>query len=753
MNPEEWNDDHLREILAKHPAFEPNEQVKQEHISRALEAFEQKYQKNVFSTQGNDFSRRLTGTINQTGRVFMSVISGKHRASVAFASLAVAAIGITTLMHTTGVGLNDTFTDISATLGNESAPKKKLVDDRKMQGIAKQDFAAAPTLPPPVIDLSPSPIMPPAAEMAASPPIQIVNEKAPTMASRAYDLPPTPMMPRDADMTASRERSQSLMGASGAPLYAAPGVAVMPDDYPQPPMYQGNDRFEQVAENPVKSVAAEPVSTFSIDVDTASYSFVRRQISQGSLPAPDAVRIEEMINYFPYNYPLPESRRAPFKPTVAVYPTPWNADTKLLHIGIKGYDIAREVAPKSNLVFLIDTSGSMQGPDRLPLLVNCMKMLLENLREDDTVGIVTYAGWTGVALEPTPMRDKAKILDVLNRLYSGGSTAGAQGIETAYQLAQKNFDSEAVNRVVLATDGDFNVGVSDPEQLKRIIEQKRKSGIFLSVLGFGEGNYNDALMQKLAQNGNGTAAYIDTLSEGRKVLVEEATSALFPIAKDVKVQIEFNPAQVAEYRLIGYETRHLNREDFNNDKIDAGELGAGHTVTAIYEIIPAGSKARMVDNLRYGKEQAEVAKPVMGSDEIAFLKLRYKLPSEDTSRLMERPITKADEAGNITGESDDIRFAAAVAAFGQKLKGSPYISDYGYDAIVSLANGACGKDTFGYRAEFVNLVRLAASQTGAVSSQPQPVPEPTPVPMGAPGVAPGGAPGMEPSDPVYYQTR
>lgn len=739
MNPEDLNHDTLRDILARHPAPEPNEQVKQEHISRALAVFEQKMQKSTFSTQGSEFSHRLTDTIHQTGRVLMSVISGKHRSSVAFASLAVAAIGITTLMHMSQTGLSTTFSDVGESLSGES--KKKLVDDQKMQGIAKQDFEAAPTMPPPVIDLPPIPMMPP--REAVPPPlpsVAIVNEAQPEMASRALDLPPTPIIPPGTDVT--------VAGAAG---YAAPGVMVMPDYYPQPPMYQGNDRFEQVAENPVKSVASEPVSTFSIDVDTASYSFVRRQISQGSMPSPDAVRIEEMINYFPYNYTLPESRKEPFKPTVAVYPSPWNADSKLLHIGIKGYDISRKEAPKSNLVFLIDTSGSMAGSDRLPLLINCMKMLLENLRPDDTVGIVTYAGWTGVALEPTPVRDKAKILDILNRLQSGGSTAGAAGIETAYQLARKNFDSDAVNRVVLATDGDFNVGVSDPEQLKRVIEQKRKSGIFLSVLGFGEGNYNDALMQKLAQNGNGTAAYIDTLSEGRKVLVEEATSALFPIAKDVKVQIEFNPAQVAEYRLIGYETRHLNREDFNNDKIDAGELGAGHTVTAIYEITPAGSKTRMVDDLRYGKEQAEVAKPVMGSDEIAFLKLRYKLPGEDTSRLMERPITKADEASDIARESDDIRFAAAVAAFGQKLKGSAYVSDYSYDAIVNLAEGARGKDEFGYRAEFVNLVRLAGSQTGAVL--PPPAPEPVPVPMGAPGVAPGGAPGVEPTDPVYYQTR
>ncbi len=725
MKPEDVNDDFLRGILAKHPAPEPKDKVKQEHIARAMEAFEQKNQQNTFSTQGLNVTQRLTGTIHQTGRFIMTVFSGKHRSSVAFASIALAALGVTTALYVSQGMVGRTLIDI----GQDMVKKENLVKDTRLQKVAKADFEAPATPPPVIPDLPPRPIIP---EVAEAPVVVLSTPQA--------DMAVAASPPAGASRMATSE-----MAAGNAMSYASPGMVYPPDYYPQPNYYQGNDRFEQVVENPVKSVAAEPVSTFSIDVDTASYSFVRRQISAGTMPSPDAVRIEEMINYFPYNYPLPESRSAPFKPSVALYPAPWNKDAKLLHIGIKGYDITRSEAPKSNLVFLIDTSGSMSGPDRLPLLVNCMKMLLETLREDDTVAIVTYAGYSGVALEPTPVRDKAKILDILNRLMSGGSTAGAQGIETAYQLAQQHFDKEAVNRVVLATDGDFNVGVSDPEQLKRLIESKRKSGIFLSVLGFGQGNYNDALMQKIAQNGNGTAAYIDTLNEGRKVLVEEATSALFPIAKDVKVQIEFNPAQVAEYRLIGYETRHLNREDFNNDKIDAGELGAGHTVTAIYEITPAGSASRRMDNLRYADEQQEAQKLAAGRDEIAFLKLRYKLPAEENSRLIERAVTKADEASSIAGESDDVRFATAVAAFGQKLKGSAYVDSYSYDDIVKLADGARGKDSFGYRAEFVNLVRLAGSQGVSSPVPPQPVYPPQPVPMPAPGVAPGS--------PVYYETR
>ena len=346
---------------------------------------------------------------------------------------------------------------------------------------------------------------------------------------------------------------------------------------------QGRDKFNEITPNPIKVATQDPVSTFSIDVDTASYSFMRASLNRGVLPQRDSVRVEEMINYFPYDYSPPADKSEPFVTHVSVVPTPWNTETKLLHIGIKGYELPQIERPHSNLVFLLDTSGSMNAPNKLPLLVNSFKLLLQSLEAEDTVSIVTYAGSAGTVLPPTKVKERAKILASLDRLRSGGSTAGAEGIRQAYQLAEQNYEKSGVNRVILATDGDFNVGITNQEELKSFVERKRKTGISLSVLGFGQGNYNDALMQTLAQNGNGNAAYIDSLSEARKVLVEEASSTLFTIAKDVKIQIEFNPATVAEYRLIGYETRLLNREDFNNDKIDAGEIGAGHSVTAIYE--------------------------------------------------------------------------------------------------------------------------------------------------------------------------
>ncbi|MCB1448299.1 MAG: von Willebrand factor type A domain-containing protein, partial [Rhizobiaceae bacterium] len=335
------------------------------------------------------------------------------------------------------------------------------------------------------------------------------------------------------------------------------------------------DRFTSKDTNPVKSVLSEPVSTFSIDVDTASYAYARQAIMNGRLPTPDSVRVEEMINYFPYDWKGPDTAKEAFKANVTVMPTPWNQNTKLMHVAIKGYDVQLAQQPPANLVFLIDVSGSMDEPGKLPLLKSAFRLLVNKLKPTDTVSIVVYAGNSGVVLEPTKVAEKQKILDAIDNLRPGGATAGADGIEAAYKLAEKAFQKNGVNRVMLATDGDFNVGPSSDEDLKRLIEEKRKSGIFLSVLGFGTGNYNDGLMQVLAQNGNGIAAYIDSLSEAQKTLVQEATSSLFPIAKDVKIQVEFNPAQIAEYRLIGYETRALKREDFNNDKIDAGEIGSG----------------------------------------------------------------------------------------------------------------------------------------------------------------------------------
>ncbi|MGB3213281.1 MAG: VWA domain-containing protein [Alphaproteobacteria bacterium] len=545
-----------------------------------------------------------------------------------------------------------------------------------------------------------------------------------------------------------RDLSDKDSSAMASPGVSLPGVVssseattIYPEPYPYPqpipvpisppmdyvqPYYQeqGRDRFPEYKPNSFKLAQEEPVSTFSSDVDTASYSFVRRELNSGRLPPAQSVRVEEMVNYFDYNYAVPESKEEPFQPTVTIVDSPWAQGRKLMHIGIKGYEITGE-KPRSNLVFLLDVSGSMDAPDKLPLLKNSMKLLLDSLQPDDTVSIVVYAGSSGTVLAPTKVSDRSTIYSALDNLQAGGSTAGAAGIELAYQLAEQNFNKEAVNRVILATDGDFNVGITNRDQLKDYVSKKRETGIFLSVLGFGQGNYNDDLMQALAQNGNGTAAYIDSLNEARKVLLDEASSTLFPIAKDVKFQIEFNTAQIAEYRLIGYETRHLNREDFNNDKVDAGDMGAGHTVTAIYEFVPVGSaSARTVDDLRYAAEtpkQAPIAETVSDSpfaSEYAFLKIRYKLPNEDRSRLITRPVTMQDqltlqkvECGPAdscpASASDDTRFATAVAAFGQILRGEVNMVDYKIDDIIALAQDGKGADEFGYRAEFINLVRLA----------------------------------------------
>jgi Ca-activated chloride channel family protein len=488
---------------------------------------------------------------------------------------------------------------------------------------------------------------------------------------------------------------------------------------------QGRDKFATITTNPVKLVAEDPVSTFSIDVDTASYAFVRASLNNSVLPQKNAVRVEELINYFPYDYARPDDAAMPFKASVAVFPAPWNFDKKLIHIGIKGFELQGAEKPHSNLVFLLDTSGSMDAPNKLPLVRNAMKLLLESLKPDDTVAIVTYAGSAGTVLEPTPVRDRAKILRALDNLDAGGSTAGAEGIRQAYQLAQQNFDKNGVNRVILATDGDFNVGITDDEELKSYIERQRKTGIYLSVLGFGMGNYNDALMQTLAQNGNGNAAYIDSLNEARKVLVEEAGSTLFTIAKDVKIQVEFNPATVSEYRLIGYETRLLNREDFNNDKVDAGDIGSGHTVSAVYEITPTGSASRLVDDLRYGNAQ-NPPRAAGATDEYAFLKIRYKLPNEETSKLITTPVTRNVETKTVDAAPNEARFAAAVAAWGQILRGGRYTGSYSLDDVIALAQGAKGKDEFGYRAEFINLVRLSKSVSALepLASEPSPPPMP-----------------------------
>ena len=490
--------------------------------------------------------------------------------------------------------------------------------------------------------------------------------------------------------------------------------AVAPRADATTPFYQdvGRDKFTATEQNAFKVALDEPVSTFSIDVDTASYSFVRASLSRNTLPQPAAVRTEELVNYFPYDYAAPQSAERPFSTNVAVFPSPWTQGRKLVRVGIKGFAIGRETRPRANLVFLLDTSGSMNDPAKLPLVKQSLAMLLEQLDGNDRVSIVTYAGSAGTALEPTPASQKGKILAVLDQLGAGGSTAGAEGIRQAYALAERNLDPRGVNRVILATDGDFNVGITDQNELKGYIERERSKGIFLSVLGFGMGNYNDALMQTLAQNGNGAAAYIDTLAEARKTLVDEATSTLFPIAKDVKIQVEFNPATVAEYRLVGYETRMLKREDFDNDKVDAGDVGSGQTVTAIYEIVPVGGP-RAIGGLRYAKPTAQIA-DAGRAGEYGFVKIRYKLPKSGTSQLISTPINRGVEFARFEDAPQDARFAVGVASFAELLRGGKYNGPMTLDDVLRIVGNARGRDEFGYRMELVNLVR-AAKTAGAMA--------------------------------------
>ena len=463
-------------------------------------------------------------------------------------------------------------------------------------------------------------------------------------------------------------------------------------------------------DNPVRRVAETPVSTFSIDVDTGAYSNVRRMLNAGRLPVQDAVRVEEMINYFAYDYPQPEQKETPFRVTTEIGPNPWNQHTQLLQIGIRGYDIARDKLPPANLVFLVDVSGSMQSANKLALLKSGLKLLTRQLRKQDRLSLVVYAGASGVILEPTSGDQQAKIIRALDGLTAGGSTNDADGIRLAYHLAEEAFIKNGINRVLLATDGDFNVGTVSFEALQDLIEEKRKTGISLTTLGFGSGNYNDRLMEQLADRGNGNYAYIDTLNEAQKVLVDEMGSTLQTIAKDVKIQIEFNPEVVAEYRLIGYENRSLRREDFSNDKIDAGDIGAGHTVTALYEISLTGSKGVRIEPLRYGRKEKPGSRH---AGELAMLRLRYKQPDDDSSRLLEKPVRSAAMIKTLQATSERFRFAAAVAGFGQLLRGGEYLETFGFDDVLELARESRGRDPFGYRGEFIKLVNLAGSLAGS----------------------------------------
>ena len=529
----------------------------------------------------------------------------------------------------------------------------------------------------------------------------IIAEEPPPVGATAPTAP--------APMAAARARIASDAEMLSAPMAdALPMGLAAPEPAPglAPRAEPDSEAFANAAPNPVRMTAEEPVSTFSIDVDTASYGIIRQSLTWGELPPPEAVRVEELVNYFPYAYPAPTATDGPFRPTVTVMQTPWNEGTRLVHIALQGRLPAIAERPPLNLVFLIDTSGSMEDPAKLPLLKQSFGLLLNQLRPEDQVAIVAYAGSAGTVLEPTAAAEAPVILAALDKLSAGGSTAGAEGLELAYRLAESMAAEGEVSRVLLATDGDFNVGVEDPEGLAAYVARKRDAGVYLSVLGFGRGNLDDATMQALAQNGNGQAAYIDTLQEARKVLVDQLTGALFPIADDVKIQVEWNPARVAEYRLIGYETRALAREDFNNDAVDAGEIGAGHSVTALYEITAPGSPALRNDPLRYGAAPA----PAGASDELGFLRLRYKAPGAADSQLIETPITAPTPRNGATIAVEggtEARFAAAMAGFGQLLRGSVYLGDWGWDQAIDLALSARGEDPFGYRIEAVNLMRMA----------------------------------------------
>jgi len=747
----------LKDLMNSDPVPPADENARKRALNLALAAFDETQREKAKTRQGSGWLARLTGrSNNRPGRQVMNNAK-KWTLIGGTATAAVALLGIFTYATFDRVVqpyVDATGNAVSATDKKTAATGGKAEDDAaRRRDLSRRQTTQAPieeeeeqqqilrNLPEPNV----GPAAKPAPKTRPTRKLQKV-EKFPTdkpsrdRFSKSKESKPAPKKedaPADTTATTTApapknrmfgffdQRQGQLSGGAMAPQgtlqeenrpesfgrRAPPPGDIVPHQYKD----VGRDRFAAVDENPIKRVADEPVSTFSVDVDTASYSFMRRMLNRGVLPQKNAVRIEELINYFDYAYPLPETREQPFKPTVTVMPSPWKTGNKLIHIGIKGYDIDADEKPRSNLVFLLDVSGSMNAPDKLPLMVNSLKLLLDTLKADDTVAIVVYAGAAGTVLEPTKVAEKHKILAALDRLRAGGTTAGAAGIRQAYALAEGNFDKTAVNRVILATDGDFNVGITNREELKGFVERKRKTGVFLSVFGFGQGNLNDQLMQTLAQNGNGVAAHIDTLNEARKVLVEEASSTLFPIAKDVKIQVEFNPATVAEYRLIGYETRALKREDFRNDKVDAGDIGAGHTVTAIYEITLAKGGKPMIAERRY-KPAETVAKDKTDDrgNEYGFLKIRYKLPDQETSNLITTPIAVSNEILDTAKDAAatrarEARWATAVAAFGQILKGGKYTGAFSYDDVIALAKPAKGEDEFGYRAEFLNLVRLARS--------------------------------------------
>ncbi len=485
----------------------------------------------------------------------------------------------------------------------------------------------------------------------------------------------------------------------GDVLNELPALRYQPNYVPSP---ENRERYDRRDVSAVLAVADQPVSTFSVDVDTGSYSNVRRMLNDGRMPPEGAVRTEELINYFRYDYPLPQDRSRPFSVNTDMVTTPWNPETRLLRVGLRGYDLPRTQRPAANLVFLVDVSGSMATPDKLPLVQCSLALLADRLSPRDRVSIVVYAGAAGVVLQPTSNRNA--VIESLKDLQAGGSTAGAQGIQLAYQVARRNMIDGGINRVILATDGDFNVGVTDNQALINLVERQRADGITLTTLGFGTGNYNEAMMEQVADHGNGNYAYIDSPREAQKVLDDELSSTLFTIAHDVKIQVEFNPTYVSEYRLIGYENRALREEDFDNDAVDAGDIGAGHQVTAIYEIVPVGGRGWLPQR-RYDGNQRRA----MGDDnnELAFLRLRYKLPGQDQSRLIEQPVG-AGLIRNARAPMGDTAFAVAVAAYGQLLRGDTNLGDFSFADARALATRGAGSNF--WRREFVGLTQLAERQ-------------------------------------------
>ncbi|MFV9655558.1 vWA domain-containing protein [Pseudomonas sp. NY15366] len=522
------------------------------------------------------------------------------------------------------------------------------------------------------------------------------SASGPEPAVQASPAPAAPLVRERLAAPAAAEASQKRM--ANLAYVPAPSADILPPSYRD----ESREQYQNYPDNPVFAVSETPVSTFSIDVDTGSYANVRRFLNGGQLPPKDAVRLEELVNYFPYAYPLPQGD-VPFGVSTELAVTPWNPQTRLLRIAIKASDSGVDDLPPANLVFLVDVSGSMHRREGLPMVQGTLKLLVDQLRPQDRVSLVTYAGDSRVVLDSTPGSDKAKICAAIDQLTAGGSTAGESGIQLAYQQASKHLIEGGINRILLATDGDFNVGISDFESLKQLAADKRKTGVSLTTLGFGVDNYNERLMEQLADAGNGNYAYIDNLREARKVLVDQLASTLATVASDVKLQLEFNPSEVSEYRLLGYENRALKREDFSNDKVDAGEIGAGHSVTALYEIVPAGGKG-WLEPLRYQSS----AQPAGKSGELAWLRIRYKAPGEASSRLLERPIAR-NEAKPVAAASEDLRFAAAVAAFAQQLKDGRYTGDFDLAQSIALARSGKGEDRFGLRGEFIQLAEIAQS--------------------------------------------